>query len=145
MVREYVNALYVPAAQRYRRRTCDDARLARELARWSAAIEGAWRGVSFGSLDVCAEPNGFRFTVAVDLGVLEPSSVRVELYADSLATDAAVRAPMELVHRGDRGRELTYSAFVDTARPASHFTPRVVPFHSEACVPAESQQILWQR
>jgi starch phosphorylase len=71
--------------------------------------------------------------------------VRVELYAEPTVADAGVRRQMELVQRGDRGHGLTYSAFVATTRPSSHFTPRVIPFHAEACVPAEAGQIVWQR
>jgi len=145
MVREYVDALYAPAATRHRQRTGDDARVARELALWRDGIDRAWSGVTFGAFDVRAERDGYHFSVCVDLGVIEPSMVRVELYAEPTAADAGVRTQMELVHRGDRGHGLTYSAFVATARPSSHFTPRVIPFHPEACVPAEGGLIAWQR
>ena len=51
-----------------------------------------------------------------------------------------------------RGHELlgsqggyAYSASVPATRPASDYTPRVVPFGTGAFVPLEANQILWQR
>jgi glycogen phosphorylase len=70
----------------------------------------------------------------------------VELYANGADADHPIRQVMQ------RGAELlgaqggyTYSASVPAARPASDYTPRVVPFKSGAFVPLEADQILWQR
>jgi starch phosphorylase len=38
-----------------------------------------------------------------------------------------------------------YAAQVAATRPASDYTPRVVPHHANASVPLEAEQILWQR
>jgi starch phosphorylase len=38
-----------------------------------------------------------------------------------------------------------YRVTIDTDRPASDFTARVVPFHPEARVPLENPLIAWQR
>jgi len=51
-----------------------------------------------------------------------------------------------------RGHELlgsqggyAYTAAVPAARPASDYTPRVIPFKAGVLVPLEASQILWQR
>jgi starch phosphorylase len=36
-----------------------------------------------------------------------------------------------------------FTASVPADRPASDFTPRLVPFHQGALVPLEANQILW--
>jgi starch phosphorylase len=145
MVREYVDVMYVPATERLRARTRDDRCLARELAEWADSINHAWSGVTFGALDVRAEPDGYHFSVSVDLGSLEPCVVHLELYADPMATEPATRVPMTPVDSNVGARAVVYEASIATTRPSSHFTPRVVPFHSGACIPAEAPQIRWQR
>jgi len=40
---------------------------------------------------------------------------------------------------------LLYTAEVPATRPASDYTPRIVPHHANASVPLEAEQILWQR
>lgn len=145
MVREYVSRLYVPAAGRYRERSEDDASLARELARWEDAINRHWDGVRFAGLDVRAQRDGHRVTVDVELEALDPAMVQVELYADAGDGEPMSRIPMRRAASGDGTRYAVYSACVTTTRPASHFTPRVVPYHPNASVPAEASQVLWAR
>jgi starch phosphorylase len=41
--------------------------------------------------------------------------------------------------------ELVYIAQVPAARPASDYTPRIVPYHPDAAVPLEINRIQWQR
>ncbi len=145
MVREYVDTVYAPAAQRFRRRARDGAHIARELVMWADAIGGAWSAARFGALEVRAERDGYRFSVGVDLGTLDPCMVRVELYADPDGAQPAVCLPMQrLLFDIDAGRT-AYEVFVATRRPASHFTPRLVPFHPEAVIPLEAAQIVWER
>jgi starch phosphorylase len=40
---------------------------------------------------------------------------------------------------------MTYSAQVPATRSASNYTARIIPRHSNASVPLEARQILWQR
>ena len=144
MVRNYVEMLYVPATERIRERTRDDARLARELAGWAETIDRAWSGVTFGALDVRPEHDGYHFSVSLDLGPLDQCMVRVELYADAIGSEPAMRVLMKPVPGAER-HAVVHEASIVTSRPASHFTPRVVPFHPKTCVPTESQRISWQR
>jgi starch phosphorylase len=143
MVREYAELAYAPAAARFRERARDHNRLARELLGWAEAIERERSSVSFGALDVHAERDGYHFAVSVDFGSLDPCAVRVELYADPSAIEPALRVPMKVADT-DGGR-VVYGASITTTRPSSHFTPRIVPFHPHACVPAEAARICWQR
>lgn len=79
-------------------------------------------------------------------GALDPDSVRIELYSDTVDARAALRQPMV---RGDHlagaANGYLYSGETPDERPADHFTVRAVPQHADAVVPLEAGQILWQR
>jgi starch phosphorylase len=77
--------------------------------------------------------------VQVFLGGLDAGAVRVELFADAGSGGEAVRMTM------GRGDGDWYSARVPATRGAGDFTVRVVPEHSDAMVPLEAGEILWQR
>ncbi|HEX8910206.1 MAG TPA: alpha-glucan family phosphorylase [Anaeromyxobacteraceae bacterium] len=147
MVREYAERVYLPAADAFRRRAADGARLARELARWGAALDARWREVRVGSVRVRPDAGGLVFEAQIECGEVACGAVRAEIYADAETADGEpVRVPME------RGAALAgspegrlWEARVATRRPASDFTVRVVPYHAEAIVPAEAWHIAWQR
>ena len=80
----------------------------------------------------------------VYLGGLSPDDVRVELYADPLRAELPLR--LEMARSGsitDAG--YVYHASVSAGRPASHYTPRVIPYHPATRVPLENARILWFR
>jgi starch phosphorylase len=79
------------------------------------------------------------------LGAITRDDVRVELYANPDDTPEAVvpMTPVEAIP--GQASAFIYSVTVETARPASQFTPRVVPYHSEARIPIELPLIAWQR
>ena len=77
---------------------------------------------------------------------MSPQWVRVELYADPVGDEAPLRAVMA------QGNQIpgacngyVYQATVSAARPAWHYTPRIIPDHPEARVPMEAAYIVWQR
>ncbi|MFB3765355.1 MAG: alpha-glucan family phosphorylase [Methanotrichaceae archaeon] len=148
MMREYVEKIYQPATDAYRRRTADGARLARELAEWQERIIENWKDLRFGRLTVSKENEALSFRVEVYLGDLSPTDVHVELYADPLSnleqepTKIAMNR-MEPIAGAVNG--FLYSANISTERSANDFTPRIVPYHPEAFIPQEETHILWLR
>lgn len=36
-----------------------------------------------------------------------------------------------------------YHAGIQTQRPAHHYTPRIIAWHQQACIPGECGNILW--
>ena len=95
-------------------------------------------------MEVATEGNQHTFHVQVYLDELERGAVQVELYAEPLNGGNPIR---EVMVRGESliGSEnaYTYSATVGADRAASHFTPRIIPYHTSAFVPLESPHILW--
>jgi starch phosphorylase len=141
-VREYTEAQYLPAAAAYAARAsqCAPAFLA-----WQAAIARHWKDVRFAAAKVTPEAGELRFEVEVCLGGLEPSTVRVELYAEAPGGGPAFTREMEPCAAA--GADAGLHSFVARApadRPAADFTARVRPFHPLALAP-ETCRIVWQR
>lgn len=144
-VREYNEKHYVPLAAAYQRRSADGHHAAESLLHWRRKVADHWPRLRFGSVRVETEGNEHHFQVQVYLNELGPDAVQVELYAQALDEGEPVR---HIMTRGDAlvGESAwRYTATISSDRPATDFTPRVVPFHPEAFVPLESAQILWYR
>lgn len=145
-VREYVQRHYLPAAAGYRDRSCAKGEKARQIAEWLGAIEREWPGLSFGPIRVDTRAGQHRFEILLNLGKLEPHSLRVELYADALDGGTPERHPAVLMRAlADSPDSHLYTADIPATRPAEHYTPRVLPHRDGVQVPLESPRILWQR
>lgn len=144
-VREYTEKYYLPAATAYLKRAKERGAPAARLLDSQRALAHDWAAVRFGPLRVETNNGHHLFQLRLQLGELPTDSVRVELYAD----DPQGGAPERHVMTRGGGPEGTdghfYSARVPSARPADDYTPRLVPDNTEALVPLEATQILWQR
>jgi starch phosphorylase len=145
-VREYAEQYYLAAATAYRKRAAHHGDLGRQLWRWQSALAQHWGSVHFGHLQVETSGAQHLFHLQVYLNDLDPDAVQVELYADPLDGNMPERQVML------RGQQLVgavhgyvYSAQVPASRPASDYTPRLIPYHPDAVIPLEAAQILWQR
>jgi starch phosphorylase len=142
-VLEYTKKHYIPLAAAYLRRSSDGNGTAESLLNWRRQLSDQWSRLRFGAMQVETEEEEHRFQVQVYLDEMAPDAIQVELYADALDAGAPVR------HFMIRGEPLVgenawhYSAAVPANRPASEFTPRIIPYHPEAIVPLEAAQILW--
>jgi starch phosphorylase len=134
-VREYTEQHYLPAAAAYSARAANKGEAGRQIAEWQRAVEHAWPELHFGAFKVETRGGQHYFEVEVYLGGLNPSAVRVEVYADGADP---VRREME------RTGPNTYRAEVPAMRPAGDFTPRAMPRHDGVAVPLQSAHILWQ-
>jgi starch phosphorylase len=86
------------------------------------------------------------FEVEVLLNGLDPSAVRVELYADGINGADPVRVEMKCAGPlPGTPRGCVYHATVSNRRPAADYTARVMPQRSGVAVPLEAGQVLWQR
>ncbi len=145
MMRDYLERIYLPAARAYRRRSLDQAKLAAELVEAQARLAEAWRGLRFGEVHSTAAGESWRVEVQVYCDDLSPEDLRVELYAEPLNGQGAVRETM----RQDQPIPGAFNAYLYVAevpaeRPASHYTPRIVPRHPEMRTPLEDCHILWK-
>ncbi|MGC8559475.1 MAG: alpha-glucan family phosphorylase [Phycisphaerae bacterium] len=145
-VREYTQNYYLPAAQRYRARAADRGAGGVEIVRWKQELAEKWGSVRFGELHVSTAENAHTFEVQVYLNALDPAMVRVELFANALDGVTPIRIEMKTLRKlvGAAGG-YAYGAKIGSARPASEYTPRIIPQWTDAAVPLEADYILWQR
>jgi starch phosphorylase len=144
VVREYTEKHYLPAVAAFRQRAANQGSLGAELLNWQAKLARHWETLRFGSATVELKGQQYFFQVQVFLDELDPEAVQVELYADGRNGKSLDRHPMS---RGERlvGSEngFAYTAVIPATRPASDYTPRLVPQHPTAFVPLEAPYILW--
>ncbi len=145
-VREYTEKYYLPAAESYLTRAAGKGAMGENLVNWQHDLKQKWTHLRFGELRVETTGERHVFEIQVYFNGIDPDSVRIELYADGVNGDAALRS--EMLH----GRKLVgtengyvYTTEIETTRPISDFTARAIPFHPGAAVPLEANQILWQR
>jgi starch phosphorylase len=152
MMKEYVEKIYHPAQEAYRRRAADGAKLAQQLVSWQERISQSWSGIHFGRLKVSREEARWHFQVEVYLGDVSPEDVQVELYADALPRSGREEEHSSARILMEQGELLAgsvngfiYSADVPGERKAEDYTPRIVPYHPDAFIPQEDAHILWMR
>jgi len=146
MLRSYVEDLYLAAARAYHERSADGGAGAARLVEWRRALAAAFTGIRFGELEVRESDGNYAFSLPVALGDLAPDDVQVQLFADPEGRGQPEIHPMRAgAERQGPPRGRVYTAVLAARRPASHYTPRVIPRHEGARVPLEARQILWYR
>ena len=143
-VRQYTDEYYIPASENFLRRSEKHGSLGIDLLNWSNELEKHWASLRFGSATVDRQGNNYMFQVQVYLGALDPDFIKVELHADDSGSGSFIT---EELNRGERlagtANGFLYTARVPASRPASDYTPRLIPAHAGALVPLESPFILW--
>ncbi|MGD8589924.1 MAG: alpha-glucan family phosphorylase [Chromatiales bacterium] len=145
-VREYTERHYLPAAAAYRERAADQGVLGARIVGWRQALEQKWTALRFGEVVVYSEGEQQVFEVQVYLDELDPEAVRVELYAEGVDGSAPERVEMQQVRQlVGAANGYAYRASLPAIRPATDYTPRLIPNHPGVAVPLEAAHILWQR
>jgi glycogen phosphorylase len=144
-VRQYTEEHYLPAAAAHSVRTANNGAIGASIAGWQREIAKYWDNVRFGELTACAQDGEIEIEVELCLGGLDPSMVRVQLYADPQKGDIPFIQEMlrKEIDPGDSGTYV-YAMRLPAARPATDFTPRAMPYHPMAG-PLEINRIIWQK
>jgi starch phosphorylase len=145
-VSEYTEKHYLPCARAFAQRSAEKGAGGQRLAGYQSELLRNWPSLHFGSSTV--ETDGAQRVIKVDafLGDFNPGSVRVELFANGKDGENSIRQEMtQLGNTGGGPNGFVYSATVTSARPASDFTPRMVPSFEGLAVPLEAHEILWQK
>ena len=146
MLAEYVEGMYLPAAEQLRFRSGQQYREACALSEWERTLRAHWSAIDVGPIAGRGENGVLCVTVDVVLGSIDPEWVLVELYADGLAGAASVRLPMtRRASAPGLPNGARYVAQLETDRPLWHFTPRVLPRRPGVRLPAELPLIAWGR
>ena len=145
-VREYTEKYYLPAAAAYHERASDQGGYGKSLLQWKQELDEHWASLRFGELRVDSSPQKHSLRVEVHLGDLRADLVRVQVYADPRNSEPPFLS--EMTHSDSAepsGVWRIYAADVPASRPASDYTPRIVPSHCGARIPLEDAHILWRR
>ncbi|MFE9041562.1 alpha-glucan family phosphorylase [Streptomyces sp. NPDC007818] len=147
MVREYVERLYVPAAEARRALTPDRAR---ELAAWKARVRAAWPGVTVDHVEIgddlaetAAELGATPVVrVRVALGGLAPDDVEVQAVTGRAAADDTLTDTRTVTLKPVGGPDLEgrqpYAGTLELDRTGPFgCTVRVLPAHPRLAHPAE--------
>jgi glycogen phosphorylase len=143
-VREYTERFYLPGAAAYAARAADGGRVGTQLVAWQQELARRWSHLRFGDLSVTRDGDEHVFRVPVYLGDLDPDQVHVELYAE--AADGAAPERHAMSRSGQlmgAANAFIYEDRVAAARPATDYTPRLIPSRADASVPLEAGHILW--
>jgi starch phosphorylase len=144
-VREYTEKYYLPAAAAYHERASDEGAYGRSLLQWKQELAEHWASLRFGELRVESSPQKHSLRVEVHLGELRADCVRVQLYADPLDSEPPFLSEMTHSDSPEPAKVWRiYAGDVPASRPASDYTPRIVPSHSGARIPLEDAHILWR-
>ena len=144
-VREYTEQHYFPAAANYLERAADGGVAGARVVKWQHILDEKLAALRFGEVKVETTGKQHVFDVQVYLDDLDPKAVRVELYADGANGSGPVRQEMTCVRPlVGAAHGYLYSASVPAPRPATDYTPRVIPRCPGVAVPLEAAHILWQ-
>ncbi|HRY56183.1 MAG TPA: alpha-glucan family phosphorylase, partial [Spirochaetia bacterium] len=151
MLQEYSELFYLPALENWRRLEKGGYADAKALAAYLAKARAAWHSVSVSELRADAQPVmelGAPVTVsaAVDLGGLEPSEARVELYHGELSSQGEIlEAELTEMEPGSRsGRSWEYRVTVPCRRTGQNgYAVRVLPRHEALVSPFVPGLVRW--
>jgi glycogen phosphorylase len=146
-VREYTERHYLPAATAYQKRSADKGATGKQTIDWRRELDRKWSALHFGAMKVETGDGKHVFEIQVYLNNLDPTMVRVELFADGVLGSEPVRQEMEIIGRpadGVSGAHI-YAAAVSAIRPKEDYTARVTPRFEGVMVPLEDARIVWQR
>ncbi len=154
MVREYAKRFYVPAIRLSHNLTEGDLAAAKLLTAWKERVRDAWPGVAvkeirLESRDEVAVGEPVKVSAIVQLGMLTPDDVAVELYhgptsgGHEIGQGNIVRM---LPNDGapDGHGQWRYSGEIPTAESGAHaFAARIVPYNEAMSHPYETSLIHW--
>jgi starch phosphorylase len=146
-VREYTEQHYLPAASGYRERAANKGAEGKQVVEWLQGLGSKWGSLRFGNLRVETNADHHAFEAEVFLNGLDPTAVRVELYANPVNGRAPEPQEMRRVRQLDAGAPdaYLYGATVSATRPPADYTARVIPRRDSIAIPLEDDRILWQR
>jgi starch phosphorylase len=145
-VREYTEKYYLTLVKAYLERAAENGKPGKQIAEKLNALQQNWSKLRFGKVKVKNDGMKHIFEVEVYLNTIDPNAVLVELYAEGMDGGTPVRHELKIIKRQEETiNPNIYRTTVPATRPATDFTPRIIPALSGVSVPLEATAILWQR
>ena len=116
------------------------------MVSWQSNVKQKWEALRFVDVKIETNQEHHTFEVQVYLDDLNRNYLKVELFADGVNGNDLVRAEMRYSHPLDGAINIgVYKALVSAQRPASDYTPRIMPDLQYVSIPLEMNQICWQK
>ncbi|MDR1867192.1 MAG: alpha-glucan family phosphorylase [Treponema sp.] len=153
MLKEYTQNYYYPALKNYQRIVQNNYADAKSLAAYFSRLNQSWNALKIMSLESDARPvmqRGEEFTVraSVELGVLKPNELLVELYAGTMSNQStAIEQParrLEMLPVEQNGSRYEYHikvTCIDTGFQG--YTVRILPKHTALVHPYRPGFLRW--
>ncbi len=145
-VREYTEQHYLPAVKAYLERAANNGEIGKQITEQLHTLDQRWDSICFGEMKIETFDQEHQFDIQIYFYGLDPDTVQIELFANGLSGEAPI---VQKMTRGAKSEDsihgYRYTALVNATRPATDYTPRVIPNLSGVSVPLETALILWQR
>jgi starch phosphorylase len=152
MLMDYSNNFYFPALRNYRRITKDDYAESKSLAAYFSKIRQAWDSLRIARLESNARPvmqrgDSLTVTAYIDLGLLTPDELKVELYHGAISSQAAQienAHRTEMKHIGHEGNLNLFQVRIECGETGMQgHTVRILPKHDALVHPYRTGLIKW--
>jgi starch phosphorylase len=152
MLMDYSNKFYLPALKNYRRIVKDDYAEAKSLAVYFSKLAQAWDALKIVKIESNFRPvmqrgDSLTVTASVDLGVLRPDELRVELYHGSVSNqspDIENARCTEMRHIGHEGNVNLFQVKIECEETGMQgHTVRILPKHEALVHPYRTGLIKW--
>ncbi len=142
---DYTEKYYLPAARELCQRVAEKGKKGTSIMNWKHVLEQNWFKIRFERVRSELEENHYQWEVVVYMDGLDPSALKLEIYADACGELQAIAQEMLLVRQlSEADRSYVYRAVVPADRPEKNYTARILPFFPGVAVPLEENRILWQ-
>jgi starch phosphorylase len=152
MLMDYSNNFYFPALKNYRRIVKDDYAESKSVAAYLAKLRQAWDSLKIAKIESNAKPvmqrgDALTVTAYVDLGILNPTDLKVELYHGSVSSQAAQienAHRTEMRHVGHEGSLNLFQVRIECEDTGMQgHTVRILPKHDALVHPYRTGFIKW--
>jgi starch phosphorylase len=152
MVRQYTEEYYLPAHTRQSSLVSNQLQGAKTLAAWRTKVQEHWANlkiveVKAGGKEGMKVGESLDVRAIVELGVLTPEDVSVELYHGALNSNGEIVKPRIIAMNALAKPKATIYEFVGTIKSDSSgrlgFTVRILPHHRDIDNPRKQGLVLW--
>jgi starch phosphorylase len=149
---DYSNKFYFPALKNYRRLVKDDYAEGKSLAAYMGKLQQAWESLNISKIESNSKPvmqrgDSLTVTAYIELGILQPGEVLVELYHGTVSNQSkditnARRSEMRPI--GNENGNHVYQVRIEcTDTGQQGHTVRILPKHEALVHPYRTGLIKW--
>jgi starch phosphorylase len=146
MLREYVEKLYLPSLEAFRKRSKRKAAKSVSLCNLKKTIHDNFYKIHFGDTDFTVREDQYYCRVPVFFDGIDPENVAVQLYAEPQDGEKPEVYNMSRAEQtGQDKKGYFYDVKLPAHRNLSDYTLRVVPLLDGSVSPIEANEILWKQ